>query len=103
MRNGWSQTRSLQNLENNDRRTNIHASTRRVTNHITEFFSGMISNRWQMPKLPTKQRIDSTRGILLVAHFRHEKEVKTLLGRSAEQNFLDRHHVQSLCGHQVKK
>ena len=46
-----------------------------------------------IPKLSTKQRLDSTCGILLVAHFRQEKEIKTLLGRSADQKFLRRYQI----------
>ncbi|HUR46627.1 MAG TPA: hypothetical protein VMZ27_12180 [Candidatus Saccharimonadales bacterium] len=46
-----------------------------------------------VPKLSTNQRDNSTRGILLVAHFRQQKEVKVMLGRSTDQDFLDRYQV----------
>jgi len=71
-----------------------YGSTYRVDEHHTKKVK---EPDWELeslvPKLSTKQRIDSTRGILLVVHFRQEKEVKTLLGRSADQDFLGRYQV----------
>ena len=46
-----------------------------------------------VPKLSTKKRSNSTRGILLLTHFRHEKALNCLLGRSTDPDFLGRYQV----------
>ena len=46
-----------------------------------------------VPKLSTRKHNDSTRGILLLTHFRHEKELESLLGRSTDPDFLGRYQI----------
>jgi hypothetical protein len=46
-----------------------------------------------VPKLSTKQRTCSIRGILLIVHYRQEKELVGRLGRSADADFLGRYQV----------
>jgi len=46
-----------------------------------------------VPKLSTRRHADRIRGILLIVHYRHEREISDVLGRTTGAGFLDRYEL----------